>query len=174
MAFQALYMRTVNTVRASKRLSEIFQSLLEKAYYSWNVFLGGLDIPCESWKIFMYFFVCLFLYREAWTKRQSALAVYLMRVLLFTSRLFVQKQHKKRREIVLEKKKKKWKIWQRENIHHPIYQCKNIERIFHLQINLTHDTWTVWQQSVFLNIRFIDHMSKQMFVKVLILSPSII
>lgn len=63
-----VYMWTVNIVRASKRPSEMFQTLMEKAYYSWNVFLGAPDILCECWKIWG-IFVCL--YQETCEQRDS-------------------------------------------------------------------------------------------------------
>lgn len=63
-----VYIWRVNIVRASKKLSEMFQTLMEKAYYSWNVFLGAPDILCECWKIWG-IFVCL--YQETCEQRDS-------------------------------------------------------------------------------------------------------
>lgn len=63
-----VYVWRVNIVRASKKLSEMFQTLMEKAYYSWNVFLGAPDILCECWKIWG-IFVCL--YQETCEQRDS-------------------------------------------------------------------------------------------------------
>lgn len=90
-----VYIWTVNTVRASKEASEMFQTLMEKAYYSWNVFLGAPDILCECWKKkiwSIFFFVCL--YQETCEQRDSQhLQLYLAWGLQFTSEnLFVQKK----------------------------------------------------------------------------------
>lgn len=63
-----VYIWTVNIVRASKEPCEMFQTLMEKAYYSWNVFLGAPDILCECWKIWG-IFVCL--YQETCEQRDS-------------------------------------------------------------------------------------------------------
>lgn len=113
-----VYIWTVNIVRASKEPSEMFQTLMERAYYSWNVFLGAPDILCECWKIWSIFF-CLSISRDMWTKRQSAFAASL------GVRIPVHK-----RELVCAKKiverKKTVKNRQRAKMQDSKYRSKNI------------------------------------------------
>lgn len=112
-----VYMWTVNMVRASKRPSEMFQALVEKAYYCWNVFIFFfvfflavepqiffVNAAGKMWAVF----VCL--YQETCEQRGSQhRAAYL--AMRFTSgNLFVWKnkikKKKKRRKIP-----KQWRVF---------------------------------------------------------------
>lgn len=135
-----VYMWTVNIVRASKRPSEMFQTLMEKAYYSWNVFLGAPDILCECWKIWG-IFVCL--YQETCEQRDS-------QHLQLTWR---ERCSSQARTCLCKKNKE---IWQGEKMQDPIYQSENF---FFFSNNSSH-TWHVHsaRKSIF-PINFRDHMS---------------
>lgn len=132
-----VYIWTVNIVRASKGPSEMFQTLMEKAYYSWNVFVGAPDILCECWKIWG-IFVCL--YQETCEQRDS-------QHLQLTWREYCSSQA---RTCLCKKKKnvlrKTVNIWLRAKMQHSIYQSKNTSspRIFFFLIqHITHDMCTV-------------------------------
>ena len=81
---------TVNIVRASKALCETLQRLMEKAYYSWNVFLGAPDILCKCYCLENMGYFCLSISRDVQTKRQSALAA-LLGTTTAVHKLFVRK-----------------------------------------------------------------------------------
>ena len=100
-----VYIWTVNTVRASKEHSEMFQTLMEKPYYSWNVFLGAPDILCECWKIWSIF--CLSISRDMRTKRQSAF------VALLGVSTAVHKQEVVCAKKIVFAKRKRWRFEQR-------------------------------------------------------------
>lgn len=119
-------MWTVNTVRASKRPSEMFQTLMEKAYYSWNVFLGAPDILCECWKIWGIF---VFVYIKRRVNKETVSICSLLGLSIAVHKrknLFVQKKKKKSEDLTIRRK--------------DIYQSKNIAYIFFLIKGITHMT----------------------------------
>lgn len=137
-----VYMWTVNIVRASKRPSEMFQTLMEKAYYSWNVFLGAPDILCECWKIWG-IFVCL--YQETCEQRDSQHLQLTWRERCSSQARTCLCKKNKEKLSCKKIKKKPVKIWQGEKMQDPIYQAENFFSFFFFSqtTHLTHDMCTV-------------------------------
>lgn len=104
-----VYMWTVNIVRASKRPSEMFQTLMEKAYYGWNVFLGAPDILCECWKIWG-IFVFVYIKRRVNKETVSICSLLGVSVAVHKRELVCAKKKKKRQRNCLAKK-----LWRFDN-----------------------------------------------------------